>query len=191
LLNLVFTVCPIVLDIHVYDGIHELFWVTVKLCYETWTAVVQGIPQFMCWGLCLPDAERSSISLKFWRVLCFWEREDALRNGRTNGSETELRSVCTEQALQNCDELHPWIITPLHDVTDTFMKEGLPLLVAVLFDANRSPEDTSSALSVLRVLGTGWPDPVFPFLFKPLYAQPTTDSSYARCLLLCLDLFCS
>jgi hypothetical protein len=64
---------------------------------------------------------------------------------------------------------------------------ALPKVAAIFFDADRSDEDTSSALTFLRVPGKGWPDSIFHCLLSSLSTRSRDDCSYPGCLLRCLD----
>jgi predicted regulator of Ras-like GTPase activity (Roadblock/LC7/MglB family) len=191
LLTFVFKVCPIVTDIRLYDSIHVLFRVALQQYYATWEPVVQRIPDLTFQGICCADREWSSISLRFWRGFCFWEWERACCNSHIDKYEAELILVSTEEARKNCADVHPWHRKPLHSICHRFVENCLPAVFAILFDVDRSPEDTSSAVTLLRLLGKGWPDSVFPLLANALSTQSRDDSAYPRCIVLCIEVFCS
>jgi hypothetical protein len=176
-------------DADLYDSILVLFRIHTVTYYNDWEAPIGDILTFTCAGLAGQHADNVSISLRWWHGFC--AREDGISSWNTHIAryENTLLLACTEEGLQMCSDVRIWVAKPLHYGSRHFVDHALGIVVSLLLDGDRPPDDNDAALSLLRCLGGNMPDLVFPSVLHAVGRQGDAGCLSRRSLLLALDLF--
>jgi hypothetical protein len=174
-----------------YDSILVLFQIQVQTYYDGWESPLAQIAQFTYTGLLSGSSQFLGVSLRWWTGFCEWENFRFLLNQRVLAYEAGLLWLCSQEALATCPNLHLWRLEQLHFISENFVNNALGIVIAILFDVHRPPDESDSALVLLRCLGRNMPSLVFPAVLEALGVQSSAGCVSPRTALLSLDLFCS